>query len=99
LGQPRHGSLPTCHITLHQRPFLGETELPDILLRLVPTGQDVPFVVNVKGIEPYFDQLQGFKYLEILITEGQSELEIIGLWMMPDFPGVILAMVFGFLLM
>lgn len=55
-----------------------------------PTGEDVPFIVKVDGNEiSLFNDtgtVNGSRILEIPFTKGRSEIQIIGTWMVPEFP-------------
>jgi hypothetical protein len=55
----------------------------------VTTGQDIPFVVlidgNVANFTEYDTPASGTRELEIPFKQGQSEVKIIGTWMVPEF--------------
>jgi hypothetical protein len=65
-----------------------------------PTGQDLPFVVRVDGEEVLYTDLGSnsqSRAIEIPFKSGQSEIEIIGTWMVPEFPMAIVGLIVGFI--
>ena len=57
------------------------------------SGQDIPFIILIDGkVSNYTEAMQpatGTRELEIPFKQGQSEIDIIGTWMVPEFSAIL----------